>query len=239
MANDDQTRSACEHVAHEIAVTSSGLGGADSITALPHTVALGLPDALARRIARNAQLILLEESHLAKVSDPAAGSGAIEELTSKLCTAAWNKFQEIEITWWRLGVAKTALSSPSVASVRSQRQQSAARRKDAITGTSDYPNLSEATVVTLDVAEVSSNKEATPAIRLRRYRVHVSPNRLNVCGMLRIAYWRRPGQDRKFSWPTSEKSLISPVAPLTPKTSMRPAALRPLPMTASTVELIS
>src|SRR5262249_8201809 len=54
-----------------IAVAAAGLGGADSIAALPHTAPLGLPDAFARRIARNTQLILLEESNLAKVADPA------------------------------------------------------------------------------------------------------------------------------------------------------------------------
>ena len=71
-----------------IAVAAAGLGGADSITALPHTAALGLPDTFARRVARNTQLILLEESNLAKVADPAAGSGAIEDITGKLCAAA-------------------------------------------------------------------------------------------------------------------------------------------------------
>src|SRR5262249_10507772 len=79
-------------------IAAAGLGGADSITALPHTAALGLPDAFARRIVRNTQLILLEESNLAKVGDPAAGSGAIEDLTSKLCASAWKLFQEIEST---------------------------------------------------------------------------------------------------------------------------------------------
>ena len=79
-----------------VAVTAAGLGGADSICVLPHTAALGLPDAFARRVARNTQLILLEESNLAKVSDPAAGSGAIEDVTTKLCAAAWKHFQEIE-----------------------------------------------------------------------------------------------------------------------------------------------
>ena len=49
-----------------IAVAAAGLGGADTIAALPHTAALGLPDAFARRVARNTQLILLEESNLAK-----------------------------------------------------------------------------------------------------------------------------------------------------------------------------
>src|SRR5579871_2535878 len=79
-----------------IAVAAAGLGGADSITALPHTAPLGLPDAFARRVARNTQLILLEESNLARVSDPAAGSGALEAMTAKLCVAAWSLFQEIE-----------------------------------------------------------------------------------------------------------------------------------------------
>ena len=64
-----------------MATFSAGLGGADSITVLPHTLALGLPDAFARRAARNTQLVLLEESNLAKVADPAAGSGGIEALT--------------------------------------------------------------------------------------------------------------------------------------------------------------
>ena len=79
-----------------MATFSAGLGGADSINVLPHTLALGLPDAFARRAARNTQLVLLEESNLAKVSDPAAGSGGIETLTQQLCEAAWSLFQEIE-----------------------------------------------------------------------------------------------------------------------------------------------
>src|SRR5215831_7343599 len=78
-----------------IAVAAAGLGGADTITALPHTAALGLPDAFARRVARNTQLVLLEESNLARVADPTAGSGAIEDLTVKLSAAAWSLFQEI------------------------------------------------------------------------------------------------------------------------------------------------
>ena len=79
-----------------IAVAAAGFGGADAITVLPHTAPLGLPDAFARRVARNTQLVLLEESNLARVADPAAGSGAVEALTSELCAAAWSIFQEIE-----------------------------------------------------------------------------------------------------------------------------------------------
>ena len=63
---------------------------------MPFTLALGLPDAFPRRVARNTQLVLLEEANLAKVSDPAAGSGGIESLTQELCEKAWALFQEIE-----------------------------------------------------------------------------------------------------------------------------------------------
>ena len=72
-----------------VAVFAAGVGGADAITVLPFTAAIGLPDGFARRVARNTQLVLLEESNLAKVSDPTAGSGAIEDLTQQLCAAAW------------------------------------------------------------------------------------------------------------------------------------------------------
>ncbi len=78
------------------AAFSAGLGGADSISVLPHTLAAGFPDSLARRLARNAQLILLRESNLGFVADPAAGAGAFEAMTHALCEKAWRLFQEIE-----------------------------------------------------------------------------------------------------------------------------------------------
>ena len=78
------------------AAFSAGLGGVDSVSVLPHTLALGLPDGLARRLARNAQLILLRECGLGFVADPAAGAGAFEALTEALCERAWALFQAIE-----------------------------------------------------------------------------------------------------------------------------------------------
>jgi methylmalonyl-CoA mutase len=146
-----------------IAVAAAGIGGADAIGALPFTAALGLPDRFARRLARNTQLILLEESNLAKVADPSAGAGGIEELTSQLCTAAWSLFQEIE----RAGGAEAALEQGliqnKVAVVRAARQAAVARRKDALTGTSDYPNLGEAAVAVLAVPPVVPPDGAAPA----------------------------------------------------------------------------
>jgi methylmalonyl-CoA mutase len=78
------------------AVFGAGLGGPDTFTVLPFSIAQGLPNAFARRMARNTQLILLEEAHLWRVSDPASGSGYAESLTHDLCERAWVIFQGIE-----------------------------------------------------------------------------------------------------------------------------------------------
>lgn len=157
-----------------IAVTAAGLGGADSVSALPHTAALGLPDAFARRVARNTQLILLEESNLAKVADPAAGSGAIENLTAMLCTAAWSQFQEVEGVGGAWSALERGLIQRKVAVVRAERQKAIARRKDVLTGTSDFPNLHEKPASVFDVAPIAMPKpddsavtaEPLPRIRL-------------------------------------------------------------------------
>ncbi len=154
-----------------IAVTAGGVGGADSVTALPFTLALGLPDRFARRVARNMQLILLEESNLYRVSDPAAGSGGIEHLTTEMAKAAWKMFQEIEAAGGLAAALETGLLQKKIAETRSARQAAIAKRKDALTGTSDYPNLGEAPVKVLDVPRVNVPEqptafEALPSIRL-------------------------------------------------------------------------
>jgi methylmalonyl-CoA mutase len=156
-----------------IAITAAGIGGAESITVLPHTAALGLPDAFARRVARNAQLILLEESNLFRVADPAAGSGALEDLTQKLCADAWTLFQEIETVGGAAAAVEQGFLQNKIAVTRAARQAAVARRKDALTGTSDYPNLDEMPVAVVDVPRVSapplSSKiafEGFPQIRL-------------------------------------------------------------------------
>ncbi|HZD90153.1 MAG TPA: methylmalonyl-CoA mutase subunit beta [Pseudolabrys sp.] len=154
-----------------IAVTAAGVGGADSVTALPFTLALGLPDRFARRVARNMQLILLEESNLYRVSDPAAGSGGIEHLTTEMAKSAWALFQEIEAGGGLATALERGLLQKKVAETRAARQAAIARRKDALTGVSDYPNLSEAPVKVLDVPRVRAPEqpasfEALPSLRL-------------------------------------------------------------------------
>jgi methylmalonyl-CoA mutase len=134
-----------------LAVTAAGLGGANAITVLPFTLAMGLPDPFARRIARNLQLILLDESNLYRVADPAAGSGGIEALTSQLANAAWGFFQEIDVTGGAAAALERSLIQQKVAATRAAREAAITRRKDAITGVSGYPNLFEQPVRVLDI----------------------------------------------------------------------------------------
>jgi methylmalonyl-CoA mutase len=132
-----------------VAVVAAGLGGADSIAIVPHTAAIGLPNGFARRIARNTQLILLEESNLAKVADPAAGAGGFESLTCELCATAWSLFQEIEQAGGVAAALEHGLIQAKVAAVRAERKNAIARRNCALTGTSEFPNIAEAPVEVL------------------------------------------------------------------------------------------
>ncbi|HVV13137.1 methylmalonyl-CoA mutase small subunit [Amycolatopsis sp.] len=126
-----------------VACFAAGVGGADAVTVLPFDAAIGQPDGFSRRIARNTQAILLEESKLSGVIDPAGGSWYVENLTDALANAAWREFTELE----RQGGIEAALESGALgerlADTWAQRSKRLATRKDPITGVSEFPNLTE------------------------------------------------------------------------------------------------
>jgi methylmalonyl-CoA mutase len=133
-----------------IAVFAAAAAGADAIGVLPFTAALGLPDAFARRNARNTQLVLRDESNLAKVADAAAGSGAVEDLTDQLCAAAWTQFQEIEAAGGCAAALESGVIQSKVAAVHARRQAAIASGKDSLTGASIFPALDETQVAVLE-----------------------------------------------------------------------------------------
>ena len=147
-----------------IATFSAGLGGSDAVTVLPFTAPLGLPDRFARRMARNTQLVLLEESNLARVTDPAAGSGGFEDLTRQLCETAWSLFQDIERAGGIWAALEKGLVQTKVGETRAARQKAIATRKDALTGTSEFPNIHEAPVAVLDAKPVPSPAPTFPDV---------------------------------------------------------------------------
>lgn len=126
-----------------VAAFAAGVGGATSVTVLPFDSAIGLPDTLARRNARNTSSLLIHESHLAKVADPAGGSYAVERLTDDLARAGWAELGRIEES----GGVGPALADGSllgrVAAVADERALQVARRKRPVTGVSEFPHLHE------------------------------------------------------------------------------------------------
>jgi methylmalonyl-CoA mutase len=119
------------------------VGGADAVTTRAFDTALGRSDSFARRIARNVQAILNEEAHVTQVADAAGGSYYVESLTDQLARAAWTQLQDIE----RQGGMSAALTSGAIAkaieTTARAREQSVAKRSAALTGVSEFANLTE------------------------------------------------------------------------------------------------
>jgi methylmalonyl-CoA mutase len=135
-----------------MAAYAAGLGGADSVSVLPFTQAIGLPDSFARRLARNSQLLLLEESNLGFVADPAAGAGAFEALTQALCEKAWGLFQNLEAQGGIVAALERGEFQAEVAKIAEARGRDIARRTAPMTGLSDFPDLAEIAPEVLGVA---------------------------------------------------------------------------------------
>ncbi|MFZ3599014.1 methylmalonyl-CoA mutase family protein [Streptomyces sp. BH104] len=130
-----------------IAAFAAGVGGADAVTVLPFDEALGLPDAFARRVARNTSTILIEESHLARVIDPAGGSWYVERLTDELAHAGWEFFQEIEAAGGQAAALRSGLLGERLAATWAARSKKLATRREPVTGVSEFPDLAEKAVV--------------------------------------------------------------------------------------------
>ncbi|MEE4545887.1 methylmalonyl-CoA mutase subunit beta [Streptomyces sp. V4-01] len=126
-----------------VATLAAGVGGADAVTVLPFDHALGRPDAFARRIARNTSTILVEESHLSRVIDPAGGSWYVERLTDELAHAGWEFFQRIEGLGGQAAALRTGWLGRSLSGTWAARAARLARRREPVTGVSEFPDLAE------------------------------------------------------------------------------------------------
>ncbi|WP_062214380.1 methylmalonyl-CoA mutase family protein [Streptomyces sp. NBRC 109706] len=130
-----------------VAAMAAGVGGADAVTVLPFDEPLGAPDGFARRIARNTSTILLEESHLGRVIDPAGGSWYVERLTEDLSHAAWAWFQEIESSGGQAAALDSGLVADRLAATWERRSTALATRREPVTGVSEFPDLAAEPVV--------------------------------------------------------------------------------------------
>lgn len=143
-----------------VAAFAAGVGGADSVTVLPFDSVLGRPDAFGRRIARNTSSLLIAESHVAHVADPAGGAYAVEKLTDDLARAGWAELGRIE----EADGIEAALADGSLRArideTAARREEEVARRRRPLTGVTEFPNL----------AEVLPEREPDETVgRVRRY----------------------------------------------------------------------
>lgn len=122
---------------------SAALGGVDSITTLPFDKVFATPDEFSERIARNQQLLLKEESHLDKITDPGAGSYYIENLTVAIAEQAWKLFLDIEERGGFHAALKAGYIQEQVNTVGVERLGNVARRKEILLGSNQYPNINE------------------------------------------------------------------------------------------------
>lgn len=132
-----------------LAAFGAGVGGADAVTVLPFDAALpagavGVSEAFSARIARNTNLLLLEESNLGRVLDPGAGSWYIEDLTAQVAVKSWEFFQQIEAAGGYRAALDAGLVSERIATTRARRESDIAHRKTSVTGINEFPNLGEA-----------------------------------------------------------------------------------------------
>ena len=148
-----------------VAAFAAGVGGADSVTVLPFDSVLGRPDAFGRRIARNTSSLLIAESHVAHVADPAGGAYAVEKLTDDLARAGWDELGRIEATQFEgASGIEAALADGSLRArideTAARREEEVARRRRPLTGVTEFPNL----------AEVLPEREPDETVgRVRRY----------------------------------------------------------------------
>jgi methylmalonyl-CoA mutase len=122
---------------------AGALGGADTLITAAFDSELGQPSALGRRMARNTQLLLSEESNVGRVIDPAGGSWYIESLTESIAAEAWSIFRLFEGAGGMPAVLTDGTISARIQSVREERATAVATRRAPITGVSEFPNLDE------------------------------------------------------------------------------------------------
>ena len=132
---------------------AGAIGGAEAVTVLPFDAALGEGARLGRRIARNIQLILMEESQLHRVIDPAGGSHFVEAMSRELAAKAWPMVQAIEGEGGMLAALRQGLVQDAIAETYMARLSDLAHNRTSITGVSSFPDLDEAPLAP-DVAEL-------------------------------------------------------------------------------------
>ena len=122
---------------------SAALGGVHSMVVAPFDGVYEKPTDFSERIARNQQLLIKEESHFDRIVDPSAGSYYIEHLTDALAQEAWKIFLKVEEEGGFLQAVKNGTVQDDINATNVKRHGDAAKRKEFILGTNQFPNFTE------------------------------------------------------------------------------------------------
>ncbi|MCH5238910.1 MAG: methylmalonyl-CoA mutase small subunit [Muribaculaceae bacterium] len=134
---------------------SAAIAGVDSIETLPFDLTYKMPDEFSKRIAKNQQLLLRDESHLNKVADPAGGSYYVEVLTKSIADVAWKLFVDVEEKGGFLALLKEGEIQKVVNESGVKRHNEVARRKEILLGTNQYPNFNEKALDKIELGPVA------------------------------------------------------------------------------------
>ena len=189
---------------------AGAVAGAEVITTYPFDTAVGQPDDLSRRIARNTQIILLEESHLNTVIDPAGGCWFVESLTDELASKAWALFQDIEGRGGMVEALRSGWVGEQIDSAFAPRLKNIARRRDAVTGVSEFPNVGEKPVERRE-PDLGALREAARRCICDKPIAEPSMDGLvrafgEACGMI--------GRASRAAWGAGEPETIAALAPM-------------------------
>ena len=163
---------------------AGAVGGADAITTAPLDAAIGLSDEFSRHLARNTQIIALEESHLNRIIDPAGGSWFLERFTDQLAERGWLLLRQIEEHGGMVRAATDGWVAQQIGSVEVTRERNLATRRQVVTGISEHPLLSEQQLV----------------------RPQLDPVRLRAEASARLVSWRR---DHPCATPVAELTQVA------------------------------
>ncbi len=114
------------------------LGGTQSLHTNALDEAIALPTEFSARVARNTQLILQEETGIAHVVDPLAGSYYVEKLTADIAEAAWALIEEVDGLGGMTRAVESGMPKLRIEESAARRQAAVDRGEEVIVGVNKY-----------------------------------------------------------------------------------------------------
>ena len=122
---------------------SATIAGVHSLEVMPFDASFENPTEFSKRIARNVELLLKNESHFDQVVDPAGGSYYVEKLTQSIAAEAWKLFLEIEEKGGYTEAYKAGLIVERIKASAAAKDKNIATRRQTLLGANQYPNFTE------------------------------------------------------------------------------------------------